>query len=681
MSSPNALAAAAAASKFSSRYVVVDRPFEPQPLISVRIGSQYVNLHPILEADATDAEWSHSWKSNHANLCATTLAPRVIIHTLADRAGLSTNLAAHVANIKDEFKRLRSNPANMTLLSYRGRDGAEVADTLVNGALKPVQDGAAGDCRPNGVLYLTVDTNITLPNGSRMHFPQTYELPQGSRNVTRANNHQATISGYVGDDPMQMSYENFMASIVEPSGYLHPCRLEEPAYGTNIARIDATNLADECESKLFRLNFDDLCDLLFNDLCPNYSRDPCASLQEVHQVTADGKGNTVVKTVKQYTASFRMAMRPVAEKNPAPINYAQQYISRLEPTLRKQVEANFTRYRTETNMARQVQLKLLSEAVQAAEKCDTEHSAVEQIVLRSQRESTSMMAEAVSQFCGFHLTADQHTQIRTGDNPAKALTTALMSQAERTIRANESKPAASANWWEIRACWGCGGDHQYNERQPNEEYLTLCPRANEPAVADLFEQRRKEYPAKRKLLRAAKRRAARGGSSSNKKAKVSLATRTAIAESIKTAMAAASAASVASQVTTESGTVAAGTAAASVAGSGATTGFQIGALLAHSAVPSSYSAITAATRMLPVPVSPKLPHIAFALGLPGMPEEIVPSMLGMIDSCAALCTCKLSVMLDILQRYPNLAKTIIDCKDGKYLQVLHGVLIGQKDYQ
>ena len=78
---------------------------------------------------------------------------------------MSTWLITYQANLKDMWDEGWSDPATMTLISYRNINGNPINNCLVGRALKPIQDGTAdGACRLDGIHYLSVNSNITFPD-------------------------------------------------------------------------------------------------------------------------------------------------------------------------------------------------------------------------------------------------------------------------------------------------------------------------------------------------------------------------------------------------------------------------------------------------------------------------------------------------------------------------------------
>ena len=69
---------------------------------------------------------------------------------------------------------------------------------------------------------------------------------------------------------------------------------------------------------------------------------------------------------------------------------------------------------------------------------------------------------------------------------------------------------------------------------------------------------------------------------------------------------------------------------------------------------------------LPADTLPVLPHVVFVVGRVDEPQEAHTLFDGLYDSCEQLNTFKLSCMMNYCNAYPQHAKAIIDCKDGKY---------------
>jgi len=184
-----AMAYAARLGRVSHRFVQQEQVFQPKDTIAIKIGCETVSMYPRLAADAEDAEKSHAFHVNIQALDCASVMPKTKLIFFAEHMGIGSYCQALIAEVKDDFAGRCFNPTNMTLISYRSASGAVVPNTQVvggadDGQLKPVQNGAAQDCRPALIKYCTVSTEVIFPNLKRQVFTQTFELPMEDRAVT-----------------------------------------------------------------------------------------------------------------------------------------------------------------------------------------------------------------------------------------------------------------------------------------------------------------------------------------------------------------------------------------------------------------------------------------------------------------------------------------------------------------
>ena len=130
-------------------------------------------------------------------------------------------------------------------------------------------------------------------------------------------------------------------------------------------------------------------------MCPNYTSDPCASVQAIHQVTVDTDGNESVLDLKVYNASFMRAICPIVHMARSPLNYAQQYVTNLDPELKNKLESKHTLHLRNINLSRRRQMDVLHETMEYALNEDKVLTSLRSMI-NHQRTETEMSGTARS---------------------------------------------------------------------------------------------------------------------------------------------------------------------------------------------------------------------------------------------------------------------------------------------
>ena len=104
---------------------------------------------------------------------------RVRLNFLAERMDLQTEHSAQAAQMMDDWRKGWQNPRHFRFVAFRDEKGDEIPSCFkANGDIKEVESGSREDCRPDGVKYLTVMTELLIGGTKRMTFRQSFELPQ-----------------------------------------------------------------------------------------------------------------------------------------------------------------------------------------------------------------------------------------------------------------------------------------------------------------------------------------------------------------------------------------------------------------------------------------------------------------------------------------------------------------------
>ena len=116
---------------------------------------------------------------------------------MGEELGLGTEVSTHIAKLFSKYYEQCFDPTNFILINYQDACGDTIFNCLRVEAdlgliLKPIQDGAARECCPENIKYMTVATKLLFGNNKRMAFTQTFELPMGNVTVL-CNNNAATV--------------------------------------------------------------------------------------------------------------------------------------------------------------------------------------------------------------------------------------------------------------------------------------------------------------------------------------------------------------------------------------------------------------------------------------------------------------------------------------------------------
>ena len=166
----------------------MNRPdFLPKDTTPLRCGTETINVYPRLSVTAEDDKKSHAFHVTSAALdVATFIKHNARATFLSEHFGLSSEMILLNSEMLDKWNALWCHPKNHTLINYMSVLGVAIPNCFDDQEnLKPVQDGVAADCRPNGIKYMTVSTIITFADGEQLHFTQSFDFTMQDETVTR----------------------------------------------------------------------------------------------------------------------------------------------------------------------------------------------------------------------------------------------------------------------------------------------------------------------------------------------------------------------------------------------------------------------------------------------------------------------------------------------------------------
>jgi hypothetical protein len=125
-------------------------PFAPCKPEIVSIGQTSVSLYPKFDSTMTNAEKAMAFQHNKTTLLSANVNQRARILTLADRIDLMLTAESSLANWECKLSCHWADFVCLSILSWHNTAGNLINDTTMAAdasILKPVQDGAAADCR------------------------------------------------------------------------------------------------------------------------------------------------------------------------------------------------------------------------------------------------------------------------------------------------------------------------------------------------------------------------------------------------------------------------------------------------------------------------------------------------------------------------------------------------------
>jgi hypothetical protein len=147
------------------------------------------------------------------------------------------------------------------------------------------------------------------------------ELPQTTRVMTNGNGNAYNLMTFHGpNDLCILSPANVKEQLLDKTLQDKPVELMPASFGLRTARTNGEALRTEINQKILKLAFPTVCHILFLQLCPGYSTQPHAELNDICQVHVDKDGNQVVSSVQSYFQQLMSAARPFTNQRDFPIS-------------------------------------------------------------------------------------------------------------------------------------------------------------------------------------------------------------------------------------------------------------------------------------------------------------------------------------------------------------------------
>lgn len=450
-------------------------PFTPKKQEIVSIGRTSVSLYPKIDGSWPDAEKAMAYQQIKAALATADLDQRARILTLADRIDLMTTAESILADWERRLNRHWADFSHLTILSWHNAAGTPINDTVTDAdasILKPIQNGAAADCRSAGVKFVRVQLELDYSDlavrrvdaGPAPILRGEYyiQLPQGTIDLTNAAGNARRLTTFLGaDDLRTLSSDEVRTTILHGTHQDGPYDLLAPSFNLSSCRTDSQTIYGELKSLVVRLASDTIHDTLFKVLVPGYSIEPHNVLDHIWQCYVDAENKTVALSAQAYYTTFLSAIRSFYDLEEYPIDLAGIFQDHINPSLQKAFRTHYPHYGQTRVRTAITQRNILTDMLTALIKAENDISNIKDIIR------------------GEHGGGEQFHSASAAANP---------SVAEKTLRkyGDEASKVSrdSAGSTRTNECFGCGSPHHPWSKNVDGKFVVVCPNADNPGVRD-----------------------------------------------------------------------------------------------------------------------------------------------------------------------------------------------------
>jgi hypothetical protein len=154
--------------------------------------------------------------------------------------------------------------------------------------------------------------------------------------MTNSHGSPYCLTTYLGtDDIPTMPPDIFLHDILGVTLQDGPIDLLCPEFNLTAAKTDSTIIEAEINMKVICLATPSIIDHLFNQnqLCPGYSKEPHAALDQIRQMYNDSNSNAVFSSVFEYYTQILAASHPFINQEVLPISICQAFMNGLDSCL------------------------------------------------------------------------------------------------------------------------------------------------------------------------------------------------------------------------------------------------------------------------------------------------------------------------------------------------------------
>ena len=615
--------------------------FTPRALVPTKVGGVHVNLYPIVDESMGVHERAYAHHVNKTNLCILDVTPRQMLTALGHQIGQSTFIEGKMSDFLRRFEDQWSNLQLVKILSFHNSIGDPIVDTCIAGSraiLLPIQNGVVGNCRRGDIRFVYVRANVDYSDkidGPMNRFIIEYfiELPQSTYQLLNGGGVAYSLTTFGGPDNLNTyTSADIQTHIVSHTLQQFAARLVEPKFGSLRATLDTRAARKEIEDGILSLGTTTILKSSFISTAPNYTTQPHAAIDLIHQVNTGSDGKPIIYKIQKYHSLLTQACHPFANEPLYPINVCSKFMQNMDPTLQPIFRRIYSNHSDVVPLDSTTQRKYLQLMLQAAQQAEDNRESI--IAISQQQIQTQAFM--------FHASG--------GSTPA------FPSQAEKTLA--DTKPPgtrpAGASGDRRYACHGCGEfTHGYNIKNNDGTWIIVCPNKDKPGVAERavksIADMRERLKTRRKDQKKDKRK--------------------------RKFPDGATTATYASLTDDEKKKVKAEYAASLAPPSSSSSGPQIYCIDVQFDNVQVYNA-SAQKRMMPIAVSSNLPHVQFQLGHT-LHDPNCPITRVAVDTCAAISTGSTPYLLSLAKQFPQCVEKIFGPSDYAAI-TLTGVVTGNE---
>jgi hypothetical protein len=261
---------------------------------------------------------------------------------------------------------------------------------------------------------------------------------------------------------------------------LEPCLRDGPItlgvadFNLAEANVDAETIRDTIQAKILKLGFKQICSSIFQQLCPGYSDQPHAALENIRQSAPGPDGQMVTASVIEYFQRMMNAVRPFATKQTYAISVCDGFIQGLDRRLLPCFQRMYPAHSTVHNLNGAYQRQQLPVILAAAQAAEDEVKGVQDIArgLLGQGFYSNIIGDDASAY----------------PSQAKKILSRYGDCRDDRTKGRKRRPLE---------CFGCGGNHSWMKDKKID-----CPRGTEPAVIKHAAEAYKKYLEQVKELRS-----------------------------------------------------------------------------------------------------------------------------------------------------------------------------------
>jgi hypothetical protein len=335
-----------------------------------------------------------------------------------------------------------------------------------NGILRPTDGMTNATRRPDEIMYAKIACDLTFAsldedNVTTSFYSFFIRLHTETITVQNSTGNDVILNTFHGDSNWNLSADQAVVDAVfdHTRSYGKPFMLKPPTIALDV-HADAVleDWTSTLEDIALEASWNTITTKVFTQLCPNIIEDPISVIQNIHQVTTDDKGSTIVQPVTQYFKSIQQMTEFFPKNQDWKMDVVQHFITHLRDDLRQEMNADkFTCNAATSGKDANRQLMNLQRAYAAAIIAEESISRVHKIA-----------KEAVS----------NHSFIAKVNS----------SVAEDTL--NRYSGGNNTNTF-----WGCGKPgHGFADKAGN----IIFPDKDKPGISEAADKKRKEFNDKLK---------------------------------------------------------------------------------------------------------------------------------------------------------------------------------------